>query len=88
MKCPQSARCHMAFCKILSQEYDFDEVSFTKAECVSIMQVNYTTYNMRREQDSLNLCTHANVMVLSQEKEPDAHPYWYACIIGIYHTLV
>ena len=27
-------------------------------------------------------------MVLSQEKEPDAHPYWYARIIGIYHTLV
>lgn len=52
------------------------------------MQVNYTTYDMRREQDSLNPRTHANVMVLSQEKEADAHPYWYAHIIGIYHTLV
>ena len=27
-------------------------------------------------------------MVLSQEREPDAHPYWYARIIGIYHTLI
>ena len=27
-------------------------------------------------------------MVLSQEREPDAHPYWYARIISIYHTLV
>lgn len=27
-------------------------------------------------------------MVSSQEKEPDAHPYWYTRIIGIYHTLV
>ena len=43
---------------------------------------------MRREQDSLNPRTHANVMVLSQEDHPDAHPYWYACIIGIYHTFV
>jgi len=89
-----------AFCKILNQEYDFDEVSFTEAERATItfvknkiyqhkvMQVNYTTYDMRREQDSLNPCTHANIMVFSQEKEPDAHPYWYACIIGIYHTLV
>ena len=76
-----------ALCKILSQEYDFDEVSFSEAERTSItfvknkiyqhkvMWVNYTTYNMRREQDSLNPRTHANIMVLSQEKEPDAHPY-------------
>ena len=52
------------------------------------MQVNYTTYDMRREQDSLNLHTHTNIIFLSQEKEPDAYPYWYAHIIGIYHTLV
>jgi len=89
-----------ALCKILNQEYDFDEVFFTEAERASVtfvknkiyqhkvMRVNYTTYDMRREQDSLNPRTHANVMVLSQEKEPDAHPYWYARIIGIYHTLV
>ncbi|KAF8800327.1 hypothetical protein BYT27DRAFT_7314007 [Phlegmacium glaucopus] len=89
-----------ALCKILNQEYDFDEVSFSEAERAlitfvknkiyqhKVMRVNYTTYDMRREQDSLNPRTHANVMVLSQENEPDAHPYWYARIIGIYHTLV
>jgi hypothetical protein len=27
-------------------------------------------------------------MVLSQEDNMNAHPYWYARIIGIYHTLV
>jgi len=43
---------------------------------------------MRREQDSLNPRTHANIMVLSPEDDPSAHPYWYARIIGIYHTLV
>ena len=43
---------------------------------------------MRREQDSLNPHTHASVMILSQEREPDAHPYWYTCIISIYNTLV
>lgn len=76
-------------CKILNQEYDFDEVFFTEAERASVtfvknkiyqhkvMHVNYTTYDMRREQDSLNPRTHANIMVLSQEREPDAHPYWY-----------
>lgn len=43
---------------------------------------------MQREQDSLNPQTHANIMVLSQENDPSAHPYWYAHIIGIYHTFV
>ena len=43
---------------------------------------------MRREQDSLNPRTHANIMVLSPEDDPSTHPYWYARIIGIYHTLV
>ena len=51
-----------------------------------VLRINDTTYDMRREQDSLNPCTHANVMVLSQEDDPSAHPYWYARIIGIYHT--
>jgi len=87
-------------CKIFNREYDFDEVSFTEAKRATIMfvknkiyrhkvmRVNYTTYDMRREQDSLNPRTHANITVLSQETGPDAHLYWYARIIGIYHTLV
>ena len=43
---------------------------------------------MQREQDSLNPHTHANIMVLLQEDDANAHPYWYACIIGIYHALI
>jgi hypothetical protein len=41
---------------------------------------------MRRAQDSLNPRTHANVMVLSQD-DTDAHPYWYARIVGIFHVM-
>jgi hypothetical protein len=81
-------------------EHDPDEISFTEAQRASVtfvknkiyqhkvLRVNYTTYDMRREQDSLNPRTHANILVLSQEDHPDAHPYWYARIIGIYHTFV
>ena len=44
---------------------------------------------MRREQDSLNLHTHANVMMLSHDEDSaDRHPYWYACIIGLFHVVV
>lgn len=46
---------------------------------------------MRRNQDSLNPRTHANIMVLSPEDDSSPeqhHPYWYARIFGIYHVNV
>jgi len=55
------------------------------------LRVNYTTYDLRREQDSINPRTHPDVMVLSgetAEDTDDAHPYWYARVIGIYHARV
>ncbi|KAJ3816221.1 hypothetical protein F5880DRAFT_1619609 [Lentinula raphanica] len=39
------------------------------------LRVNYTTYDVRRDQDTINPRTHADVMVLSPETEPGAHPY-------------
>jgi hypothetical protein len=58
-----------------------------------VLRINYTTYDMRREQDSLNPRTHADIMVLSQEPKTredgtPEHPYWYARIIGIFHAHV
>lgn len=40
---------------------------------------------MRRDQDTINPATQPNVMVLSPEKTPGAHPFWYARVLGIYH---
>ena len=56
-----------------------------------VVRVNYTTYDLRRAQDSVNprLSERADVMVLSPENEDeneDPHPYWYARILGIYHA--
>ena len=44
------------------------------------MRVNYTTYDMRRDQDSLNPRTQADVMLLAHEDltARNSHPYWYA----------
>ncbi|KAI6104250.1 hypothetical protein F5141DRAFT_1065063 [Pisolithus sp. B1] len=50
-----------------------------------VLRVNYTTYDLRRDQDSLNPHTHADIMVLSHETEDNPHPYWYARIIAIFH---
>jgi hypothetical protein len=55
------------------------------------LQVNYTTYDLRRDQDSINPRSHADIMVLSQEDdtgEANWHPYWYSRIIGIFHAHV
>jgi len=51
---------------------------------INTMQVHYTTYDMRREYDTINPRTHADVMVLSGETNPK-HPYWYARVLRIYH---
>lgn len=55
------------------------------------MQINYTTYDRRRDQDTLNIRTHADVMLLAQEDNVDPgdeHPYWYARVCAIYHAYV
>ena len=51
-----------------------------------VLRINYTTYDMRREQDSLNPTRQANVMVLAPDTED--HPYWYARVIGVFHAIV
>jgi hypothetical protein len=53
---------------------------------VRSFSVNYTTYDVRREQDSLRSGPESNVMVKSPETRVDAHPYWYASVLGIYHA--
>jgi hypothetical protein len=52
----------------------------------STFRINYTTYDLRREQDLLNPHTHADIMVLSHETDEARHPYWYAWIIRIFHV--
>ncbi|KLO05634.1 hypothetical protein SCHPADRAFT_839152 [Schizopora paradoxa] len=82
-------RCH-------GREFDGDEHQFSTEERNDIrveydelrehttMNVNYTTYDGRRNQDLFNPRTRPDVMVLSREEGPDAHPFWYAKIIKIF----
>ena len=55
---------------------------------LQLLRVNYTTYDVRRDQDLVNTRTHSDVMVLSHEDDPQAHPYWYAQVLGIFHLRV
>ena len=53
-----------------------------------VMRVNYTTYDVRRDQDSMNPRTQCNIMVTSRETGPNAHPFWYARVLGVFHVRV
>ncbi|KAH9476649.1 hypothetical protein JR316_0010562 [Psilocybe cubensis] len=49
-------------------------------------RVNYTSYDLRRCQDTMNPTSHADIMVLSGNEELDGHPFAYARILGVYHV--
>lgn len=51
-----------------------------------VLRVNYTTYDRRRAQDSVNPRTHPDVLLLAPSS--DTHKYWYARVIKIFHLNV
>ncbi|KAG6905478.1 hypothetical protein DXG01_002467 [Tephrocybe rancida] len=58
-----------------------------------IMRINYTTYDVRRAEDIIHVDTpQNNIMVLNPNFHVDAfqdeHPFWYARVLGIYHSNV
>jgi len=55
---------------------------------VKTLRVNYTTYDVRREQDTINPRTHPFIMVKTGETTKNAHPFWYAQVLGVYHASV
>jgi hypothetical protein len=53
---------------------------------VKTVTVNWTTYDMRRDTDSVKPSTRPNVMVRSPEIGLNVHPFWYAKVLGIFHA--
>jgi hypothetical protein len=86
--------------RLLGQEFDGDEALYSDEDrctvriigdniySAKVLRVNYTTYDIRRGQDSMNPRTHCDVMVLSAETGQNAHPYWYARVLGVFHAKV
>ena len=85
----------------LGLEYNGDENEFTTAERNhvvivkgsiyqhQVLRINYTTYDMRHDQDSINVKTHPDIMLLLHEdpSDEDRNAYWYARVI-IFHAYV
>lgn len=67
----------------------FSQVIF-KGNCIfwhPLLRINYTTYDLRRETDAINLSTdHRNIMMLASADSTSSHPFCYARVLGIYHA--
>ena len=85
--------------RIGGREFDGDtHISFSDEERNSIrirnniiyrlstLRINYTTYDLRRDFDTINPRIHPFVMVQSPEVEAGAHPFWYAAVLGVFHA--
>ncbi|KAJ7760884.1 hypothetical protein DFH07DRAFT_740473, partial [Mycena maculata] len=86
--------------RLLGLPWDGDEIEFSLQDLADInivgdrlythkvLRINYTTYDLRRDQDTLNPSTHPDFMVLAHEDDGGAtpHPYWYGRIISIFHA--
>jgi len=52
-----------------------------------VVHINYTTYDIRRAQDSLNPRTHADLIVLAlEDDEQNPFLYWFGQIVGVFHA--
>lgn len=71
-------------------EDELNSVWITNNQIYSVktLSVNYTTYDVRRDRDTINPGNHNFLMVRSPEDGSEAHPYWYAQVLGVYHAFV
>ena len=49
-----------------------------------VMRINFDTYDMRREQDSINPDSHPDIMMPAPESY--GHPYYYARTLALFHV--
>ena len=74
-----------------SPELNLDELFFKHDRLYHhhILRINYTTYDIRRKQDTINPSTpRRDIMVLVNDEVDGDDPYTYARVIGIYHANV
>lgn len=80
--------------EIKSFEIDLNSMYFNKDYMYQhkILRINYTTYDVRRGQDSINPTTdHRDIMLLSNPASYEKistleHQFLYARVLGIYHV--
>ncbi|KAF7296983.1 hypothetical protein MIND_00930500 [Mycena indigotica] len=85
--------------RLLGSEYDGDDTCFTDEELINVvlekdalyshatLRVNFTTYDLRRDQDVINPQSRKFCIVAGQDPQ-DRHELWYGEVLGIFHTRV
>jgi len=83
--------------RVLNKQYDAEPPTFTAKDHNTLyirnnrlkqrysMNVYYTTYDLRRGKDKVNMKGRPHVMALSQD---GVHPYAYAQVLGIYRLYI
>ena len=83
--------------RILNMQYETEPPTFTEKDRNMLyirnnrleqrysMSVYYTTYDLRRGKDRVNMRGRSHVMALSQD---GVHPYVYAQVLGIYRLYI
>ncbi|KAF7307484.1 hypothetical protein MIND_00542900 [Mycena indigotica] len=87
--------------RLLGSEYDGDDTCFTDEELINVvlekdalyshatLRVNFTTYDLRRDQDVINPRTRKFCIVAGQDpQDSDSHELWYGEVLGIFHARV
>lgn len=74
---------------------DRNSVIFKDSRCYSVQtcRINYTSYDIQRESDTITLQRTSDVILKAPppedfEDEVEAEPFWYARVLGIYHAKV
>ena len=70
---------------------DVDERVFIKDDTLyehPLLSVDYTTYDLKREKDSIHLNFENQAVMVYSPTSQDAEPWLYAHIVAVYHLLV
>ncbi|KAL1712617.1 hypothetical protein EV715DRAFT_267796 [Schizophyllum commune] len=82
----------------LHREFDGDDYDFNEEDRLTIqlkddriyssqsLRTNYTTYDVRRDYDCISARRREFLMTRSPEEADDAHPYWYAQLLGVFRA--
>lgn len=54
----------------------------------STASFNFTTYDLRRDRDTITLKTGKVDVIVPSFEDAALHPYWYARVLGIYHVRI
>ena len=58
----------------------------SKIYSVQTCHIYYTSYDLQWQCDTVNPHTHPDIVLCSPVNEEGAEPYWYARVLGIYHS--